>query len=668
MDAKELCKKFLDADKIINNEIEGNLTMYQIINDPEFDKCCDNQTCKTTKEIIGGLSAYLFMKARVLTTTVFETRVIENDDQYDEFFLMWLSDKLFKIVNEDDKSQINDITLYKAYEQHLKNNIVGSNYLDLLDKINGLKEVNLMHMKHFYKLLNPICKVITYYNPNDNDNNKIIDYSTECSNQYSSLYDSVYECISYLRLLDNLKNTYYSFINNVINKDETNEELAWKLKTLKTSDGKDDIFAKDFKEFDFNCSECKLETKLPPESSPTLQTLKQPPPQPQPQQGTPPQTSQMGDSDTGKKNTGGANGNKRDPNNPASSTLGRYFDWWSSFHESLFDRTEIFNKSFQFIDKGRQTVKEVTNKISDAYTNTVDIVKGAYDSTVNNIKDAYTISINYISDGFSSITNQLSSLSFFSQLGNDQSGSGSLWGGTDTSDQSQLKSPPPLPPPSTPQSTQQISQTSSSSQPQDTQQIPSPSQPQTNHTQDKLQSTVQSGASSTLHQPDPNTGTGVQTMTITHVTLPNSITDTPSIGNGSTTGTVVKTNEKSSIWYIAQNKKYDILGIGIISISIFAFLAIMYKYLSLGCTSKSKRKKNMKKVINSIGGKRPIQIIIKSYDRNKDLKPVINSVDRKKDPLLNIYKLMQADPIPFINLFFLLIFFVYKRQLNYLEL
>ncbi|CXH21429.1 BIR protein [Plasmodium berghei] len=97
-------------------------------------------------------------------------------------------------------------------------------------------------------------------------------------------------------------------------------------------------------------------------------------------------------------------------------------------------------------------------------------------------------------------------------------------------------------------------------------------------------------------------------------------------------------------------------------------LAIMYKYLSYGWRKELKRKKNMKKVINSIGGKRPVQIIITSSSHKKQTKKSINSVHRKKPPLLNIYKLMQADPIPFINLFFLLIFFVYKRKENFLEL
>ncbi|CAD2097537.1 conserved Plasmodium chabaudi protein, unknown function [Plasmodium vinckei] len=78
-------------------------------------------------------------------------------------------------------------------------------------------------------------------------------------------------------------------------------------------------------------------------------------------------------------------------------------------------------------------------------------------------------------------------------------------------------------------------------------------------------------------------------------------------------------------------------------------------------------KKNMKKVINSIEGKRQTQIIIKSVDTKKMKSLIINPICNEKSPLLNIYKLMQVDTTSFINLFFLIIFFVYKRKDYFLE-
>ncbi|CAD2099562.1 PIR protein CIR protein [Plasmodium vinckei lentum] len=133
-------------------------------------------------------------------------------------------------------------------------------------------------------------------------------------------------------------------------------------------------------------------------------------------------------------------------------------------------------------------------------------------------------------------------------------------------------------------------------------------------------------------------------------------------------GTEVKGNITTGIGDMHILKGYKHIGISIIVILIPIALTIMYKYLSSGWRKEMKRKKNMKKVINSIGGKRTVQIIIKSVDTKKMTNPIIKPIHGGKKSLLNIYKLMQADSVPFINLFFLLIFFVYKRKLNYLEL
>ncbi|SCL91996.1 CIR protein [Plasmodium chabaudi chabaudi] len=254
---------------------------------------------------------------------------------------------------------------------------------------------------------------------------------------------------------------------------------------------------------------------------------------------------------------------------------------------------------------------------------------------------------------------------------------------------------------------------------------------------------------SSINTPTAQSGmTGAQSS----VTAPSQPPVKPSnTGNGTTTRTDGKMNEKTSIWCIGSNRKCNIIGIGIIGISILIVLAFMYKYLSFGPRKKSKKKKITKKVINLVDGRKMEKTFIKSIDRekksniiinsgdnkkiakiimnsddtNKPIKMAINSWDEKqkthiiinsddtnkpikteinprdgkrkthitinsehtkkytksvinsdtikktkiiinsvneKISLLNIYKLMKADPIPFINLFFLLIFFVYKRK------
>ncbi|CAD2083961.1 CIR protein PIR protein [Plasmodium vinckei brucechwatti] len=663
MEPKELCEKFIEADKIINDGYYDIMTMDDKTKYPNFNKYYSNSKRETGVQL-DSLSEDLFNQLGK-----------EIKDEYYEYFMMWLSDKLFEIAKEDDKSQINDITLNDAYENYLKNNIGDFNYWILLDNKEGLKEVNLMYMKQFYKLLNDICKAIVYYKQNDDDIEKLINYSIDCSNQYMSLYENIYKCKSYLRLLDNLKNTYYSFINDVINKDEKNEELAWKLKTLKTSDETDDYFAKDFKEFDFNCSECKPQKTQTDEpnhkkgsedfkSGQTSLNSENGSSEGGPGVGSSGSGSGGSEGPGGVPGSGASGGSKtlvdQVPIHPSEKSNGG----WLGNLGMGFNLTDYMLSFSDIYDSSKNILTNTANQITSAYNSAKAIAHDTYYKTVSIAKDTYSATTNYIGGAVNSITNQFNSFVTF-QLSYGQSGSNSLGSGVDTSNHSQQnpsQTSPPSPSSSIPQSLPSPPSPLSpvtSSDPQ----TPSPKSldPQSTSTQN-FKSSDQQSASNAGNRASQIPSSG-------QVTLLSSGICPSNIGSGNNpSGTDVKMNKKSSIWCIGLNKKYDILGIGIISISIFAFLAIMYKYLSLGCTSKSKRKKSVKKVINSIGGKRPIQIIIKSYDRNKDLKPIINSVGRKKDPLLNIYKLMQADPIPFINLFFLLIFFVYKRKYDFLEL
>ncbi|SCM00585.1 CIR protein, partial [Plasmodium chabaudi adami] len=145
-------------------------------------------------------------------------------------------------------------------------------------------------------------------------------------------------------------------------------------------------------------------------------------------------------------------------------------------------------------------------------------------------------------------------------------------------------------------------------------------------------------------------------------------------------GTELKVNGMTEIGDSYVLKEYKKIVILIIVILIPITLTILYKYLSFGRRNELKKKNNMKKVINMIGvdkttktvinssdGKKQIQIIIKSSIKKKQIKKSIKPIYREKSPSLNIYQFMQADPVPFINLFFLLIFFVYKRKRDFIE-
>ncbi|VTZ71359.1 CIR protein [Plasmodium chabaudi chabaudi] len=362
---------------------------------------------------------------------------------------------------------------------------------------------------------------------------------------------------------------------------------------------------------------------------------------------------------------------------------GSSYSYWSNFWGTRLSPTKYLPSLSDMYETQRNILAKATNQVSDAYNktmtiaqnaygstvdiaknaygSTVDIARNAYGSAVTNIKSALTTSSNYIGNAVGSVTSKLNPFSSSSQPSGDQSGSNSLGDGTDTSNQPQPGPPPPLSPPQSTLPLPPVTSTSPGTQTPSSHQKPTSTQ--------VSQNTVQKGASNIVQQLDPNAGKGgIQTLTITQATLPSSGISPSNIGSGNkTSGIDVKINEKPSIWCIAQNKKCDIVGIGIIGISISIFLAIMYKYLSFGSAKNSKKEKSMKRVINSTSGKKQIQIIINSSTKKKQTKKYIKPVYRGKPPLLNIYKLMQADPMPFINLFFLLIFFVYKRKRDTIE-
>ncbi|SBW38373.1 hypothetical protein PBNK65E_000521400, partial [Plasmodium berghei] len=161
-------------------------------------------------------------------------------------------------------------------------------------------------------------------------------------------------------------------------------------------------------------------------------------------------------------------------------------------------------------------------------------------------------------------------------------------------------------------------------------------------------------------------------------------------------------------------KRYKPIGVSIIMFLIPITLLILYKYFPFGWRKESKKKKNTKKVINIFGANETIKRVINTTDRKKQVQIIINSSTQKKQdkkvtnssiqkkqdkkitnsstqkkqdkkftnsstqkkqtkqfinsiywekhPLLNIHKLMKTDSAPFIILFMLFIFYVYKRK------
>ncbi|CAD2095780.1 PIR protein CIR protein [Plasmodium vinckei] len=394
-----------------------------------------------------------------------------------------------------------------------------------------------------------------------------------------------------------------------------------------------------------------------------------PPPQPSTadpaapaQDGRSSQTSQTGgssnqneqnDSSNSKGGTGGTKDNKGDPNDgskgpgdgssdPASSISGGSFDWESSIFEFILKGKEYYDKTSEFIKDNQKKFKDAAEKISNAYNDTVE-----------NLKSAYNASSDYLNKFISDVTSQLNQVDP-PKSGDNQTGPGNPSGGGNPTNQlppsqpsTSKDSPSKDPPPNPPLNPAPGSSKGSSQQSQSLLQLqPITQQPTQTSSSKQIVGQLVKSLSSDLILKKP--------WNIFPTTWNGSGDCKPEIKFMNTT-LICCTSEQCSL-----------TGIPVTLVLIPIILLIAYKYLSFGSSQKSE-KKNMNRVINFHDGNRKTKIIISSNDKKKKLKPVINSVGGKKGPLLNIYKLIRADPMPFINLFFLLIFFVYKRKRDTIE-
>ncbi|KEG00192.1 hypothetical protein YYE_04961 [Plasmodium vinckei vinckei] len=703
---QKLCKLLLEGDSYFKDE---NVDTTKINKEKSIKSYCSNDDCKTNEERINALTVYIYMKFKN------SIKKLEYND-YDECLLMWLSDKLFKIYYESKgdhkkKGFVYRITLNQAYNTYLKKHKVKLSYWVLFDNIKGLKEANLKYMSELYILLNKICNTIVDYKDKGAESKKLHKNYIDCRRQYRTLHNNISECQSYLDLLNKLKGIYDDFRSYAIKKNGSKNDLKTKLQTLTTEDGVEMDAVRSFKTYDFSDSKCKFSKKktasskktdksslqpsnqlkdsqheTPPtdkseikapklQSSPepasslptTPQVQKQdspsPPPEPQPPaaDSPPPQSTQDGGSSktpqTGGSSSG--NGNPGDgSSDPASSTPGGSFDLGSSILKFILNGTDKLNKTSQFIQQNQKMFKDAKDKISSAYNDTVE-----------NLKNVYNVSSSHFNNIINNITSHLNQVGTPPKSSGKQSGPGCPIDGGNKLNQSPSNSQqnPPSPPPQQPP-------------PPTPPQLPSPPIPTPITLPDPLKGSPQqkqpSSQSQTItqHPPQvpvkvnqPNHKTVVQFVKSLSSDLilkkPWNIFPTTWNGSGDCKPEV---NFMNTTLVCCTSEQCSLTGITVTLVLIPIILLIAYKYLSFGSSKKSE-KKNMKKVINFHDGKRKTKIIISSNDRSKDLKPVINSIGGKKDSLLNIYKIIQADPMPFINLFFLLIFFVYKRKRDTIE-
>ncbi|SCL99119.1 hypothetical protein, conserved, partial [Plasmodium chabaudi adami] len=294
----------------------------------------------------------------------------------------------------------------------------------------------------------------------------------------------------------------------------------------------------------------------------------------------------------------------------------------------------IFKISLKGMEKLNDVITSLET-IKNRFTDATKHIHNLYNTTLPSIKNGFDKSIDFFNDIINSINIDFKQVDTPAGSGDSKSEPGGTGSGSPPSDD-------PSPPPKGLDQTSQSSQTLQNPQaPQASQNSLLPSSTEQTKPHQSPQDPPGSQHSDPKGQEGPQKPVGDPMLKPEHP------------------GSEVKGNETIGIGDIYIFKGYKQFVILTIVLLIPIALAIMYKYLSFGRRNELKKKNNMKKVINIVGvnkttktvinstdGKKQIKIIIKSSSRKKQIKKSINSVYGGKSPSLNIYQLMQADPVP----------------------
>ncbi|CAD2102063.1 PIR protein CIR protein [Plasmodium vinckei] len=639
--AEEACKFLREVDAYFSNEIvdEKKFNQSNSYKCPYDNENKENHGCKNNNARISALGENLYQQLANIASDLKGEG--DNGSRHIEIFTMWIGDKLYKI--EDDKTA----SLKGSYKKYLESYIGDFKYWGVIDNKQVYNEANVWYMSKLYSLLKDICDLDNEYNKNINNVNKkkIGEMSDQFYDKFISIYNNVKDCYSYLHLLKHIKNIYDDIRNNAVTNTairqaaiknpailntairredikktksiaekinlkqlikNVEEASTFPIRDLSISDWNQSLSNKSGQIISFHIQKCvNLNSEFEKQlKKDTSKDASGTQPQPGNNQPGSDQSGKEGD----KKASDGSKNSLSLQNPPEQPTDNQQ-------KASTNGQVDLENakKLLKFLSDAQNTFEKYRSPFYNAYT---EIKKRVNESIKSAIENAHTNST-YIGNKVNNAIKQLS-------------------------EQLQKASTPAK---------------------------------ETKDPQDHKKSETKLPSRSAPGQQPTNPSTNISLNGQKNVSLysnnlmANSVTDT-------------RANEKiRKMIFLGNIFKGGIPPyVKAIVILIPITLAIMYKCCSFEWRKELKRKKNVKKVINLVDvkktvktvinptdGKKHMQIIIKSVGMKKMATPVINPICGGKKSLLNIHKLTQANPVPFINLFFLLIFFVYKRKRDTIE-
>ncbi|SCL88033.1 CIR protein, partial [Plasmodium chabaudi adami] len=591
--ANEACKLLLEVDGYFKNEHVDEEEFKK--NDSLGYRCpYENRKlrpCKNNYERVNALGVYLYQKLAVIANKL--NGEGNNANRHIEIFMMWLSDKLYKLEKNKTK------TLEESYDKILKDYTGNFKYWNVIDSKRVYKRANVWYMSELYSLLKSICSIVIEYNKNKT-NKKIEQISSECYNKFMNINKDIKNCYSYFHLLRYLKSIYDGIRNDAI-KDANTKKDAITKNLIRNNDIKKAV--------------SKAMGSQQNDSKQILERV-------------------LKDLTISLKDLTTTDWNQR-----FSDDSDKIIDFHTQNCVELYSELEKQMK--------KDTSKNAPTEQSQSESNKLETQQQAEapvalppppepqkqdspsppqppEKPENNQDKTPSVSEKKTSQPQLPNSPQPQE----PKLETNQEGSGKS--SKDPPSNEKIPEPSPSLPGGEKKEPENTQMPTPGGQSNDDPQPPAP-------TQDHG-----SPDSKQMNPSDPSHEKKSQLPVDSSSKTPNLgiISQDPRINIEKNTPQLLKIKDI----FKGYNRPETVITVILIPI----ISLIIYKYLSREWTKKSE-KKNMKRVINLADGNKKTQIIIKSYNRSKDLKPVINSVGKKKDSLLNIYKHMQADPIPFIN-------------------
>ncbi|VTZ67608.1 CIR protein [Plasmodium chabaudi chabaudi] len=688
------CETFLDVDKLFIN-YKANEEQFNTSSGLYYQYCPVKnglRTCGTDYEKLSAIFGYALMELA-------KNPKMDLYSEYDPsiaFLVMGWCHRLYKI------SKGHNLPLKHSLEKYLGKSTGNINYRGILNNKTYLMNSSIEIMNMFYLLFQQLCEIINTYETNKLQPYQYINSAAQFYIIYNKFSNLVNQCGPYLRLLNHLKTIYDEFINAVIKYNNHDQSLRSRLIGISSIDKTKFVS-------EFNSTGCKqvnqmLEKKISrlkneaQEEQDELNALMELLVSDDADNGGDDEDADGVDAVDGGEKEGDTMKSIDNTTQNHGTDLGNSLDQSNESHDDqnqsqcdTKDNTDDLNgkkksehKPEQTLENSQSSDKSPENPSDEQLPKETtqenqDTTKESKDSTQEislTKKESIVETLKFIKSPISLFKpNFLSFYSTLADIGNNSHEKTLQTLQNTSSKHSELANKFNNPISQPDKETVTPPSGDNKSMPKDSgSDPPSSDDPSVNHPPLLPNSQPEPEYHSNEDKEEPSNdektdepSTTPQEPPIDFINTSYQVTKLDNSGNN--INGIISENVNS----MDILKKHKLIAFSVIGIAIPITLAIMYKYLSPWRTKKSKRKTKMKKiinlveinktkktVINSINGKRPMQIIINSSTKKKQTKKFITSVYGKNFPLLNIYNLMQADPVPFINLFFLLIFFVYK--------